>query len=138
MLKTLSSLKEMENFTLTLVKNPIRVFILQGGLGSGKTTLVRLFAKHFCLDHEVSSPTFTLMNVYEGENISINHFDLYRLSGPAEALEWGFEEHVGAADYNFIEWAERAMELISKPYVLIKLEYGAKENERLISVETIF
>lgn len=133
----ISSLKELEHFARTLKNSPLRVFVLRGELGAGKTALVRCFAKGFRLHQEVSSPTFALLNVYEGSGIRIHHFDLYRLSGPEEAEEWGFSELAGAADYNFIEWGDRAYGLIPKPHLTIHMEHGLKENERILSLETI-
>ncbi|MGL5255329.1 MAG: tRNA (adenosine(37)-N6)-threonylcarbamoyltransferase complex ATPase subunit type 1 TsaE [Brevinema sp.] len=130
------SLQDLAIFAKELSDSSIRVFVLQGNLGAGKTTFVRLFASHFGIEDQVSSPTFTLMNVYTAKNCTINHFDLYRLSSPEEALEWGFEEFVASGDYNFIEWAERAWELIPKPYIKISLEH-ASETTRALSWETV-
>lgn len=111
--------------------------VLQGELGAGKTTFVRVFVEQLDLSIMTSSPTFTLMNTYQTESITINHFDLYRLSGIAEALEWGFEEFVTESDFSFIEWAERAMEAIPKPYTLIDIQHGKKETERILTITRI-
>ncbi|MGL4388054.1 MAG: tRNA (adenosine(37)-N6)-threonylcarbamoyltransferase complex ATPase subunit type 1 TsaE, partial [Brevinema sp.] len=113
------------------------IFVLQGDLGAGKTTLVRTFISLWDQEIIVSSPTFTLMNVYSFHGITIHHFDLYRLSSSYEALEWGFEEFVTNCDYAFIEWAERALDLIPRPYTLIDIAHGSRENEREISLSII-
>ena len=130
------SLQELAIFAKELTSSSIRIFVLQGELGAGKTTFVRLFASNFEIENQVSSPTFTLMNIYTAENCTIHHFDLYRLSSSEEALEWGFEDFVASGDYNFIEWAERALELIPKPYTKIHLEH-ASETTRKLSWEII-
>ena len=125
------SLQDLTLFAKELSSSSMRVFVLQGELGAGKTTFVRLFASNFGIENQVSSPTFTLMNVYTAENCTIHHFDLYRLSSLEEALEWGFEDFVASGDYNFIEWAERAPELIPKPYIKIHLEHSSETTRKL-------
>ncbi|MGL4561336.1 MAG: tRNA (adenosine(37)-N6)-threonylcarbamoyltransferase complex ATPase subunit type 1 TsaE [Brevinema sp.] len=135
---SISSTQELHNICLYLKDHHYpHIFVLQGDLGAGKTTLVKNFVALWNSDIIVSSPTFTLMNVYEPENIRIHHFDLYRLTNSYEALEWGFNEFVSDCDYAFIEWAERAKDLIPKPYTLIDMEHGKKETSRHIAISVI-
>jgi tRNA threonylcarbamoyladenosine biosynthesis protein TsaE len=81
---------------------------LYGALGAGKTTLARGLVRALlgAPDAEVPSPTFTLVQTYEAEGLTLSHFDLYRLKRPEEAFELGLDEalDVGAA---VIEWSER-------------------------------
>ena len=83
------------------------VVLLDGDLGAGKTTLVTEIAETLGVDRrDVSSPTFSLMNVYRGKKLTLQHFDLYRLTSSEELDDIGFYEYVGAPGVTFIEWAE--------------------------------
>ena len=68
------------------------VFTLIGDLGAGKTHFVKGFVKGIGSNSLVTSPTFTLLNIYEGGKYPVYHFDMYRLSSREEAEELGFDE----------------------------------------------
>ncbi len=123
-----------ETFAQTLM--PGQVLCLRGDLRVGKT----VFAKGLCnalgVTEHVSSPTFTLVNEYEGKKGTIYHFDLYRIEDPDELYEVGFEEFVGGNGIAIIEWPERAEEMLPGKRLEILLERSG-ENGRCITVKEL-
>ena len=85
------------------------VLALTGDLGAGKTALVRGFAHGLGCTSRVHSPTFTLVNVYEGGRLPLFHLDLYRLETPEQIHGAGVDEYLQPDGVAVIEWAERIM-----------------------------
>ncbi len=131
---------ESENETLDLAKELAatlvrgQVVCLRGDLGVGKT----VFAKGLCcalgVTEHVSSPTFTLVNEYDGAFCTVYHFDLYRIEDPDELYEVGFEEFVGGDGLAIIEWPERAEAMLPAKRIEIMLERNG-DNGRRITVK---
>lgn len=107
------------------------VVALHGNLGAGKTCFTQGLAQAAGVREPVCSPTYTLISEYEG-TIPFYHFDLYRLSGPQEALDLGFDEYMEGTGLTVIEWPERATELIPSNTIHLHLQCGEDENTRLI------
>ncbi|MCK5857529.1 MAG: tRNA (adenosine(37)-N6)-threonylcarbamoyltransferase complex ATPase subunit type 1 TsaE [Bacteroidales bacterium] len=112
-----------------------RIFVLDGEMGTGKTTFSTQFAKALgSLDHP-SSPTFSIVNVYLRENgEEIYHFDFYRLEQFQEALDIGIEEYFESGNYCFIEWPDIVKRLLPDSYVNIKIENTDNLDERLLEI----
>ncbi len=97
---------------------PGDVLLLRGDLGAGKTTLSKSIIQHWCgEDTEVPSPTFTLVQHYEGAKGAIHHYDLYRLNDVSEIEEIGWHDSLSRA-LSLVEWPERLQQL-TPPYAFI-------------------
>ena len=83
------------------------VIRIDGEMGVGKTTLISEAARILGVEDAVNSPTFSLVNSYESNNIIFYHFDFYRLNHPDEALDFGIEEYFDSRNLCFLEWAEK-------------------------------
>jgi len=115
------------------------VFAFSGEMGAGKTTFIHKLCDYLQVQDTVSSPTFALINEYHfndstGKEKTIYHLDWYRLKDTEEAISAGMEDCLlqaqrGAA-FCFIEWPEKAMELLHPPYVWISIETMVDVMER--------
>ena len=100
-----------------------RIVLLKGNLGSGKTTLTQQIVTILGHKGSTSSPTYYLVNEYEGKNGPIYHMDLYRLNDLNEAYEIGIEDYLYSGNYCFIEWPELIMDLIKgETFVQMNIE----------------
>ena len=91
---------------------PGQVICLNGDLGTGKTVFTQGFALGLGIEEPVSSPTFTIMAVYEEGKIPLYHFDVYRIGDPQEMDEIGFDEYVDGEGVCLIEWAGLIREIL--------------------------
>jgi tRNA threonylcarbamoyladenosine biosynthesis protein TsaE len=138
----LSSLDETKQlaeklaFFLTEENNyPISIH-LSGDLGTGKTTLVKEVLNYLGIENFINSPTFTLIEPYEINNLKIFHIDLYRVEKITELSAIGLEEYLQEANsINFIEWPERGSGFLKDPDIAISL-YHQGETTRKCKVET--
>lgn len=110
-------------------KFPLVLFI--GELGAGKTTLIKEWLKYLGIAEKVSSPSFSLVNIYNssvGENIY--HIDLYRLNDAAEAFDLGLEEYLYSGHLCFVEWPQIVYDYLEAPFHVVNIKVlGNKERE---------
>jgi len=106
-----------------------KLWLFKGGLGSGKTTLIKALSKELGITEDVSSPTFGLVNTY-GDN-ELHHFDLYRLERVEELEEIGFDDYVETGRFVFVEWPELLSEHIDPPFVLLSFSGVGNELRKL-------
>ena len=110
------------------------VVVLNGDLGAGKTTFTKGLCKALGVTENVTSPTFTLMNIYKSGRLNLYHFDMYRIEDESEALELGLDEFFNSNGVCMIEWAENIRNMIPKNHITInitKLGENSREFEFL-------
>jgi N-acetylmuramate 1-kinase len=109
---------------------PGDLITLSGDLGAGKTTFARALIRHLAGDQtvEVPSPTFTLMQAYDLPRFSLEHADLYRLSGPAELAELGFED-IAPDAVTLLEWPDRAAGFLPADRLNVALTLSPQQGE---------
>ena len=102
---------------------------LVGELGAGKTQFAKGIAAGLEVDPDtpVTSPTYTILNIYQGR-IPLYHFDLYRLQGPDEIAELGFEEYFFGTGACIVEWAERLGEEVPEQLLTVTLSHEGAES----------
>ena len=118
---------------------PGDVYTLVGDLGVGKTVFTQGIAEGLGITEPVSSPTFTIVQVYEEGRLPFYHFDVYRISDPEEMYEIGFEEYIEGEGVCFIEWANLIEELLPAQYTEIHIDKDLSKgfDYRLITVEEV-
>lgn len=104
------------------------VFLLDGDLGAGKTTLTQGIAKGLGIKRNVTSPTFTIQKIYHGGRLELYHIDAYRLEGISQDL--GFEEFMYDDGLTVIEWSKFVEELIPDEKLMISIHLMDNGNRR--------
>lgn len=100
----------------------LKIWLFDGDMGTGKTTLIKTICALLGVKDETSSPTFSIINEYHGsEESSIFHFDFYRLEKEIEAYDMGVEEYFDSGSYCFVEWPERVATLFPLHYLKVKI-----------------
>ena len=117
--------------------NSNSIIVLSGDLGSGKTKFTEGILKHFGLEDEISSPTFTIVNEYDANNQKIYHFDLYRLSDIDEFYAIGGEEYLQNGICIF-EWGEMIEDILPNSYIKITFSRDSENVDyRKLRIEEI-
>ncbi|HPX70428.1 MAG TPA: tRNA (adenosine(37)-N6)-threonylcarbamoyltransferase complex ATPase subunit type 1 TsaE [Bacillota bacterium] len=128
--------KETQSFGRELAASlkPGDVVALSGDLGTGKTALTRAVARGLGIDCPVTSPTFTIVQEYEGGRLPLYHFDIYRVHDEEELFEIGIYDYLHGDGVCVIEWADLAPEIIPDKAIRIGLSYGESEEERICEI----
>jgi tRNA threonylcarbamoyladenosine biosynthesis protein TsaE len=104
------------------------IYCLSGDLGVGKTVFTQGFAKGLGIEEAVNSPTFTIVQVYEGTRLPFYHFDVYRIADIDEMEEIGYEDYFYGEGVCLIEWAELIEELLPKDRMKITIQKNLKKG----------
>lgn len=91
-------------------------------MGAGKTTLISRIAALLGAEDSVTSPTFAIVNQYEGTEHTIYHFDMYRIERVEEALDFGSEEYLSSGDLCLVEWPEKIEPLLPDDTMVVRIE----------------
>lgn len=122
---SINSLKDFATSFWQLVKNE-KLFAFHGEMGAGKTTIITALCKEKGVKDVISSPTFSIINEYrffeQGNEKIIYHLDLYRLNSMEEIIQAGVEDCIYSDEICFIEWPEKAPELLSQKTVHVFIE----------------
>ena len=127
------------NFATNYAKNLKAgdIIVLSGELGSGKTKFVQGVLENFNLQDEISSPTFTIVNEYNSNEVNIYHFDVYRLEDSDEFFAIGGEEYFSKG-ICLIEWGELIEDILPKPYTKISFSKSDDDTSyRKLTIEKI-
>lgn len=105
-----------------------QVYLLSGDLGTGKTAFAQGFASGLGIDDYVNSPTFTIMQIYEGGRLPLYHFDVYRIGDSSEMDELGYEEYFYGNGVTLIEWPEMIEDILPADAICINIEKNLEKG----------
>lgn len=106
-----------------------KVWIFEGQMGAGKTTLIKAICKAFEVEDNVHSPTFSIVNEYRNQSDEVfYHFDFYRIKNEEEAMDIGTEEYFYSGHHCFVEWPSKVEGLL--PDKILKIGISIEDRER--------
>ena len=128
---------ELQEVARKLISNfgKIKVWCFYADMGAGKTTLIKQICKELHVLDEMSSPTFSIVNEYESQNVgTIYHFDFYRLEDFDEAINIGVEDYLYSGNLCLLEWPELVEPLLPTEYLEINIKLVG-ENARSLTAQ---
>jgi tRNA threonylcarbamoyladenosine biosynthesis protein TsaE len=132
----INTLNNTKNLAELIARHAKRsdVILLKGDLGAGKTTFAQFFITYLTNAKNIQSPTFNIVNVYDGEDYHIWHYDLYRIKHREELHEIGIEESL-TNGITIIEWPDLVESIMHKNKIIIYLKNDQKTDSRIATVE---
>jgi len=134
LMQTLYSLSELDHVASSVIDaaKDERIWLIDGDMGAGKTTLIKAMAKQLGVVNTVSSPTFSIVNEYQDrEGKTIYHFDFYRLKSEAEAYDIGVNEYLESGNLCWLEWSEKIPSLLPDHFFKIQLEVNDPQTRTI-------
>ena len=114
------------------------VIAYEGGLGMGKTAFTRGLARGLGYKGHVTSPTFTIVNEYEGSVLPLFHFDMYRLGGADDLFDIGWEDYLDRGGVCAVEWSELVTEALPPQTITVRFERTPDQDSwRIITIEGV-
>jgi tRNA threonylcarbamoyladenosine biosynthesis protein TsaE len=133
------TLKNIQSVASHLIRelSDYKIWVFEGNMGAGKTTLIKQICALMEVQNHVSSPTFSIVNEYETKDDGmIYHFDFYRIKHETEALDIGVDEYFDSGNYCLIEWASQIPSLL--PQKRVEITITTKEiNKRTLTIQKI-
>lgn len=113
---------------------PGDVVAFTGDLGAGKTAFTRGLARGLGIQERVTSPTFTIVNEYEGGRLPLFHFDMYRLSSSDELFDIGWEDYLARGGVCAVEWSEIIDDALEGGVIRVDIRRGEHDSQRIITI----
>ena len=130
------SVEETEQLGQALAEHlgPGAVVAFTGDLGAGKTAFVRGLARGLGIPDRVTSPTFTIVNEYEGGRLPLFHFDMYRLASSEELFDIGWEDYLARGGVCAVEWSGNIEEALESDAIRVEIRRGDTDEQRRIEI----
>lgn len=128
---------ELENIAREIIRfaGAHTIWLFEGNLGAGKTTLIQVICKAWGVRENISSPTFSLVNEYAlPDTASVFHFDFYRIKSEAEAIDIGIDEYFYSGSRCLIEWGSQIPSLIPPNHLLVRISTAPDDFSRTIDL----
>ncbi|WP_297289928.1 tRNA (adenosine(37)-N6)-threonylcarbamoyltransferase complex ATPase subunit type 1 TsaE [uncultured Flavonifractor sp.] len=113
---------------------PGSVIAFTGDLGAGKTAFTRGLARGLGVTERVTSPTFTIVNEYEGGRLPLFHFDMYRLGSSDELFDIGWEDYLRRGGVCAVEWSENIEDALEEDAIRVDIRRGEYDDQRIITI----
>ncbi|MBQ6940356.1 MAG: tRNA (adenosine(37)-N6)-threonylcarbamoyltransferase complex ATPase subunit type 1 TsaE [Alistipes sp.] len=129
----INSLDELDRVAEAVVESldGRTVVAFDAPMGAGKTTLISRIARYLGSEDDVTSPTFAIVNQYEGSR-TIYHFDMYRIERVEEALDFGSEEYLSSGELCLVEWPEKIEPLLPDDTMVVRIEILSDDARRFV------
>ena len=130
-------INEVEQVAKQLIEQAkTKTLLFYGGMGVGKTTLIKTIVRILGSDDDVSSPTFSIINEYKLKDEKIYHFDLYRINNLEDAYNFGIEDYLDSEYWKLIEWPEKIDSILYDDFDRIEIKLDTVNN-RILSLNKI-